>query len=155
MFTRICIASDDKSLLAGLPPGCEFREGKGLAKGAWAVFLDGKAIWNYEATKEKAAQEAKQRLDNLKWSQDRKNDNDFRVKEIIRRGEFNDNDLKTLGLKPSSDLRWFIPKAAEIFGLRSRDVRPVIKDLIKIAHTDGGSKIEYVNAKKALEALRR
>ena len=69
-------------------------------------------------------------------------------------GEATDADLKLLGLKDgSSGLKWFIPAAAELFGVTSHAVRPRIKDLIRIGHSDMGTKLEFVNPKKALAAL--
>ena len=37
--------------------------------------------------------------------------------------------------------------------MTSREIRPKIKDLIKVGHSESGAKYELVNAKQALAAL--
>jgi hypothetical protein len=156
MFTRICIATDDKSLLSGLPPDAGFANGRGpLGSGKWFVHIKSLDIsTNLFPRKEDAVKEAHEWVDSRLHNEQVKFDKRRRYSEVAKRlragEEITEADLKTLGLKLNSGLAWFIPAAAELFGLTSRQVRPYIKDLI---YKSGP--YEGVNAKKALEAIAR
>lgn len=144
-------------LLADIP-GAKWRRGKGLIAGHYGVEVNGEVVGNYHAKPEDAVAEAKQTLANRdQWAKDKaaRTEAIGKMRErLLSGGEATDQDLQLLGLRSgSSGLEWFIPAAAEAFGINSRAVRPHIRDLIKIGHTDMGVKKEFVEPKKALRAL--
>jgi hypothetical protein len=144
--------------LSELPTGAKFIEGKGvLGKGKWAVEIGGKMVGNLMPSKEEAIKNTKMWLKNRELATKEKTERSDKLKSLanaIHSGkEITDSDLKTMGLKTSSGLPWFIPAAAELFGISSREVRPMIKDLIKTGHSDMGAKLESVNSRAALNAI--
>lgn len=154
--TRELIAEHDH-LLADIP-GAKWRRGKGLIAGHYGVEVDGEGIGNFHAKPDDAAAQAKQWLANRAAAKDEADKHSAAVGNLRERllsgGEPTDSDLKLLGLKDgSSGLKWFIPAAAKVFGITSHAVRPHIKDMIRIGHTDMGTKLEFVSPKKALQAI--
>lgn len=150
-------AGEHDHLLADIP-GAKWRRGKGLIAGHYGVEVDGEGIGNYHAKPEDAAAQAKQWLANRAAAKDEADKHSAAVGKLRDRllsgGEPTDADLKLLGLKDgSSGLKWFIPAAAKVFGITSHAVRPHIKDMIRIGHTDMGTKLEFVSPKKALQAI--
>ena len=150
-------AGEHDHLLADIP-GAKWRRGKGLIAGHYGVEVDGEGVGNFHAKPEDAAAQAKQWLDNRAAAKDEADKHSAAVGKLRERllsgGEPTDADLKLLGLKDgSSGLKWFIPAAAEVFGITSHAVRPHIKDMIRIGHTDMGTKLEFVSPKKALQAI--
>ena len=150
-------AGEHDHLLADIP-GAKWRRGKGLIAGHYGVEVDGEGIGNYHAKPEDAAAQAKQWLANRGPGKDGADQDTAAVGKLRDRllsgGESTDADLKLLGLKDgSSGLKWFIPAAAKVFGITSHAVRPHIKDMIRIGHTDMGTKLEFVSPKKALQAI--
>lgn len=150
-------ASEPDHLLADIP-GAKWRRGKGLIAGHYGVDVNGEVVGNYHAKPEDAVAEAKQTLANRdQWAKDKAARTEAIGKlrdRLMSGGEATDQDLQLLGLRAgSSGLEWFIPAAAEAFGVNSRAVRPHIRDLIRIGHTDMGAKKEFVEPKKALQAL--
>lgn len=150
-------AGEHDHLLADIP-GAKWRRGKGLIAGHYGVEVDGEGIGNYHAKPEDAAAQAKQWLANRAAAKDEADKHSAAVGKLRDRllsgGESTDADLKLLGLKDgSSGLKWFIPAAAKVFGITSHAVRPHIKDMIRIGHTDMGTKLEFVSPKKALQAI--
>lgn len=144
-------------LLADIP-GAKWRRGKGLIAGHYAVEVDGETQGNFHAKPEDAVSEAKQWMANAKASKDeadRKTEAVGKMRDrLLSGGEVTDADLALLGLRDgSSGLKWFIPAAANVFGISSRAVRPYIADQIRVGHTDMGSKLEFVSPKKALQAI--
>lgn len=144
-------------LLADMP-GAKFKRGKGLIAGHFGVEVDGSVIGNYHAKPEDAVAEAKQSMAGRAAAAKDKAERAEAMTNLRDRlaagGEATDADLKLLGLKDgSSGLKWFIPAASELFGITSHAVRPRIKDLIRIGHSEMGTKLEFVNPKKALAAL--
>ena len=63
------------------------------------------------------------------------------------------SDLATLGLKEKAGLKWFMPAAAELFGISSRAVRPHIAPLIHTGYSDMGAKYESVHSASGLKAI--
>ncbi len=141
-------------LLADMP-GAKWRRGKGLIAGHYGVEVDGKLMGNYHAKPEDAVAQAKQWMANQAAAAKDKADRVEaigKLRERLMSGVYpSDADLKLLGLREeSSGLQWFIPAAAEVFGISSRAVRPHIKDMIRVGHTDMGVKKEFVKPKAAL-----
>lgn len=150
-------AGEHDHLLADIP-GAKWRRGKGLIAGHYGVEVDGEGIGNFHAKPEDAAAQAKQWLANRAAAKDEADKHSAAVGKLRDRllsgGEPTDADLKLLGLKDgSSGLKWFIPAAAKVFGITSHAVRPHVKDMIRIGHTDMGTKLEFVSPKKALQAI--
>ena len=144
-------------LLADIP-GAKWRRGKGRIAGHYGVEVDGEAMGNYHEKPEAAVAEAKQWLANRKASKvetERRAAALFALKDrLLSGGEVGDADLKMLGLRDgSSGLEWFIPAAAELFGISSRQVRPLIAEMIRTGHTDMGAKKEFVTPNNALQAM--
>lgn len=144
-------------LLADIP-GAKWRRGKGLIAGHYGVDVDGDVVGNYHAKPEDAAAAAKRWLADSAAASERKASTDAARAALRGRleagAEVTDADLNLLGLRPaSSGLEWFIPAAAKLFGISSRAVRPHIKDLIRIGHTDMGVKKEFVDPKRGLQAI--
>lgn len=139
--------------------GIEVRPGKGLIKDKFLADVDGEIVpggpWNTPDEATAAAHAWRANRQQAKAEQVRQAEVKKGIADRIRAGgEPTDADLKAIGLRPgSSDLRWFIPAAADLFGISSRAVRPYIKDLIKVGHTDMGAKREYVGPKQALQAI--
>lgn len=144
-------------LLAEIP-GAKWRRGKGLISGHYGVDVDGDVVGNYHAKPEDAVSAAKQALAIRSAGAKATEEHAGAVAKLKDRlmsgGDVTDADLNLLGLRPgSSGLQWFIPAAAKVFGITSHSVRPHIKDLIRIGHTDMGVKKEFVDPKKALQAI--
>jgi len=144
-------------LLADMP-GAKFKRGKGMIAGHFGVEVDGSVVGNYHAKPEDAVAEAKQslagRAAHAKEKAERADAMNKLRDRLVAGGEATDADLKLLGLKDgSSGLKWFIPAAAQLFGITSHAVRPRIKDLIRVGHSDMGTKLEFVDPKKALRAI--
>lgn len=155
--TREDDADPHAHLLADLP-GASWARGKGMISGHYAVKLNGEVVANYHAKPEDAAAEAKRVVaDKARWAKEA----DQHAKDVVALrerllagGQVTDLDLKLVGLRPSSSgLQWFIPAAAKLFGITSHAVRPHIKDLIRVGHTDMGVKKEFVDPAKGLAAI--
>lgn len=146
-------------LLADFPEGSKWSRGNGRIKGHYAVELPGgDVVGNYHENPEHAVGQAKDWLASRATVAKEKSDRAAAIGALRDRlmsgGEATASDLKLLGLKEgSSGLKWFIPAAAEVFGITSHAVRPHIKDMIRVGHTDMGSKLEFVNPAKALAAI--
>lgn len=150
-------AGEHDHLLADIP-GAKFTRGKGLIAGHYAVEVDGKTQGNYHEKPEDAVAQAKQWIANKADTERNEAARAAAVANMRERltagGDATDSDLKLLGLKDgSSGLKWFIPAAAEVFGITSHAVRPHIRELIRTGHTDMGTKLEFVSPKKALAAV--
>jgi hypothetical protein len=150
---------EEQKLLSDLPEGAVFKEGRGpLGRGKFFVELGGKMLGNLQASKVDAVKEAKQRLANEEFARQSATDRERRRAALEAKirggGEITDADLKFIGLRTgSSDLRWFIPAAADLFKISSRAVRPLIADLIRQGSTDFGTKREYVSPRQGLAAI--
>lgn len=150
-------ASEHDHLLADIP-GAKWRRGKGHIAGQYGVEVDGNVLGGYHAKPEDAVADYKQRAaTRAQWAEDEARHTaavgNLRER-LLSGGEPTDSDLKLLGLKDgSSGLKWFIPAAAKVFGITSHAVRPHIKDMIRIGHSDMGTKLEFVSPKKALQAI--
>jgi hypothetical protein len=144
-------------LLADIP-GAKWRRGKGLIAGRYGVEVDGRVDGGFHVKPEDAVADAKNWIETRKrWADESANHEkamgDMRER-LLSGGEVTDADLKLLDLKAgSSGLKWFIPAAAKVFGITSHAVRPHIKDMIRIGHTDMGAKLEFVSPRKALKAV--
>ena len=154
--TRELIAEHER-LLADIP-GAKWRRGKGHIAGHYGVEVDGDVLGGYHVRPEDAVADHKQRVaTRARWAEEAAADKAAVGKlrdRLLSGGEPTDADLKLLGLKDgSSGLKWFIPAAAKVFGITSHAVRPHIKDMIRIGHTDMGTKLEFVSPKKALQAI--
>lgn len=149
----------DASLIADIE-GAQFVRGRGLIKDHYGVALaDGVAIGNFHKTPEAAAAEAIERLA-IRKGQDKAASARQEQLGLIRARLLSgqsatDKDLGTLELKSVSQLAWFIPAAAELFGISSKAVRPYIKDFIRVSRTDLGRKVENVAAESGLNAIAR
>jgi hypothetical protein len=148
-------AQDD--LLTGIP-GAKFNRGKGRIAGHYGVDVGGEMMSNYHADPVHAVAEAKQWIANRADNERNKAARSAAVGNMRDRlmagGDVTDSDLKLLGLKDgSSGLKWFIPAAAEVFGITSHAVRPHIKAVIRTGTTDMGTKLEFVDPKKAMAAI--
>lgn len=142
-------------LLSDFPPGYHFIEGKGLIKGHWAVADEsGRAVWNYEPTKEAAVAQAKQRLANLAANQRAESERLARVGQIRDKltagAELTDGDLAALNLKTSAGFPYLSKVVQEMFGISRAKVREAMGDAIKVGHTDMGAERHFANARKAL-----
>jgi len=146
---------EDDKLLADLPPGAGFVEGKGqLGRGKFMV-VAGNISSNLHATKEEAVKEAKQWLKNRELTDRKKAEDNVRrakLAEHLLSGsqEISDTDLKFLDLRPTTEMRFLMPAAAQLFGLKSRDVRPYVANMIRIGYTEFGAKKEYISSRPAL-----
>lgn len=156
---KMAAGSIDAALLEGLPEGSSIIRGKGLIKNRFAVKLEnGDVPASFEETPEKAVEEAKASLLRRAKFREESEQRAALLGAIADRlkagGEVSDADLATLDLKAgSSDLKWFIPAAASLFGVPSRAIRPFIADQIRTGHTDMGAKREFVSPKVALAAV--
>ena len=154
-------SDEDDKLLEGMPEAAVFGEGRGvLGRGKYYVELDGQMLGNLQPSKEAAVIEAKRELARREENNRQKAEVAERRKQIVDRvskgGEVTESDLKFMGLKPGgSDLRWFIPAAADLFGVSSRAIRPFIADMVKVGYSDMGAKREYVAPAKAIVAIAR
>jgi len=151
-------AIDHDALLAGLPAGAKFVRGKGSIAEHYGVAINGETVGNFHARPEDAVAEAKKWLEWVAANNREKARKSAFIDEIRNRllagGDATDVELNCLGLRVgSSDLRWFIPAAAKVFGISSRAVRPLIADMIRVGHTDMGAKREFVTPGKALRAV--
>lgn len=139
--------------------GIRIKPGKGFITGKFLADLDGDSVpggpWDTEEAARAAAEKWRETL--VEWakqSADMRARKDALVQRLKNGGEVADGDLKLLNLRAgTSDLKWFIPAAADLFGIGSRQVRPYIRDLIRVWHTDMGAKRESVPPKKALRAI--
>lgn len=150
-------AGEHDRLLSDLP-GAKWRRGHGLIDGHYGVEIGGEVLGNYHARPEDAVAAARRELSVRDESARRKAERASRIAGLRQRlgsgGEATDADLFMLGLRAgSSGLPWFIPAAAEVFGIASRAVRPHIKDLIRVGRTDMGAKREFVDPRRALRAV--
>lgn len=148
--TRLSRAGD--STVVAIP-------GKGLIKGKFIVEVDGERApggpWDNEAAAVAAGEAWKLRkIAQAKDIADERQRWD-RIADRIRGGEApTDDEIRRLGLRlPASDVRWFFPIAAELFGLPSRAIRPTVANLIRVGHTDMGAAHELVPTRAALMAV--
>lgn len=142
-----------------LSDGIIVREGKGLIKGKFLAEVDGDDVPGGPFNTQEEAREAAhawrarkaQSAANSAKEKARKDD----LVQRIRAGEdLSPKLIESLGLASrSSDVRNFFPIAAELFGLTSRDIRPLVKDLIRTSFTDMGAKREFVPTLDALKAV--
>lgn len=145
-------------LLADLPAGAKWKRGKGVINGHYGVELSGEVVGNFHKNPEDAAKDAYnvllQRQQFAKEAEEKETNIKAARERILSGGEVTDADLKLMGIKASmSGMEYFISRAAKLFGIPSRQVRPFVKDLIKIGHTENGVRKEFVPPKKALRAI--
>lgn len=139
--------------------GVEVRPGKGLIKDKYLAEHDGEGVpggpWNTPQEAEAAAHAHAEHKARRAREEQSKADLKAALRARLRDGgEPTDVDLQLVGLRAgSSDLKWFIPAAADLFGIPSRRVRPHIEKMIRVGHTDMGAKRESVPTKKALQAV--
>ena len=144
---------------AGSIDGIVIKPGKGLIKGKFKAEVDGVGLPGDAFNTEQEAYEAAlkyrevlaKRANEGAEAQRRKD----AIAESFRNGDQVTNaQIESLGLKSDfSDMRWFMSTAADLFGLNSRQIRPIVKDLIKVRRSDMGTEYEYVPTRKALEAI--
>ena len=144
-------------LLADIPDA-KWSRGKGVIAGQYGVEIGGSIVGNYHAKPEDAVAEAKQQLAKKSEFERAVQAKERAISSIRERllscGEVTDGDLSMLGLRSgSAGLQWFIPAAAKLFGIGSREVRPLISEHIRAGHTDMGAKKEFVEPKKALQSI--
>lgn len=137
----------------------EARPGKGLIKGKFLPYLNGESTPGGPFdTAEAAIEHAKSYAGNVLEGEANAQRDQARMQTVrgkVERGEaLNKPDLDFLNLREGySDLRWFIPNAARLFGLTSRKVRPLVSDLIRVSHNDMGTKFESVPTNRALQQM--
>jgi hypothetical protein len=136
-------------------------EGKGLIKGKFLSAVDGKGTpggpWESKLAAQQAAEAWRARLQQAASAANVERARKDRLVQKLRDGhEPTISEVESIGLRArGSDLTYFIPAAAELFGISSRAVRPLIKDIIRVGHTDMGAKRESVNPIKALMQMAR
>ncbi|MBP6616365.1 MAG: hypothetical protein KA195_00180, partial [Burkholderiaceae bacterium] len=139
--------------------GITIKPGKGLIKGKFLAEVDGDGVpggpWDTEQKARTAAEAWKQTTADRATEDAAERARRGRIADKFRAGEVVTNaEIESLGLKTgSSDMRWFMSTAANLFGLNSRDIRPLVKDLIRTSLTDMGAKREFVPTRQALEAI--
>lgn len=149
-------AAAAKSSGVAADSGIVVREGKGHIAGKFLADADGEGVpggpWATQDEAREAAQAWRAKTEDHKVDAAALRQRKDALVERLRDGqEPTAADLHLLGLRQgSSDLQWFIPSAADLFGINSRAVRPLIADLIRVGHTDMGAKREYVNPSAAL-----
>ncbi|MDV7399796.1 hypothetical protein RZS08_50745, partial [Arthrospira platensis SPKY1] len=117
--------------------GITIKPGKGLIKGKFLAEVDGDGVpggpWDTEAQARAAAEAWKQTTADRATENAAERARRDRIAEKFRNGEPVSNaEIESLGLKTgTSDMRWFMSTAANLFGLNSRDIRPIVKDLIR------------------------
>lgn len=149
-------AGEHDHLLAQIP-GAKLRRGKGPISAYYGVELNGEVVGNFHVKPDDAIAEAKQLIsDKAKWAKDADDHTkaviDLRGR-LLSGGEPTEGDLALLGLRHKSNLKWFIPAAAKVFGITSHAVRPHIKEMITVAKNDFGVPKEFVNSKNGLQAI--
>lgn len=152
--------ADDEEVppIPGDLPGAEWARGKGLIRGHYGVKIDGDVVGGYKPTPEEAIEAARAELATkagFKEAADRRKAQLSALRGRLEAGgDATAGDLALLGLRAGgADLRWFIPAAAELFGISSRAVRPKVADLIRVGTNDMGTKRELVDPVKALRAM--
>jgi hypothetical protein len=139
--------------------GIEIQQGRGLIKGKFLADVDGDGVpggpWETEAQARQAAEAWKQTLAERQTQSAAERARRDSIAEKFRNGgEVTNAEIESLGLKlGSSDVRWFFPTAANLFGLSSRAIRPIVGDLIRTGTTDMGVKREFVPTRQALKAI--
>lgn len=139
--------------------GITIRPGKGLIKDKFLADVDGDIVpggpWDTREAARSAAEDYRQRKGERKAEDDRiRKQKDELADRLKSGGDVTEADLRLVNLRPgSSDLRWFIPATADLFGITSRAVRPHIADMIRVGYTDMGVKREFVTPGKALQAV--
>ena len=149
--------ANDAKLLEGLPAGATFSEGKGpLGSGQWAVKVDGKMVWNTEATKEEAARVAKAKLAERGQDAVATVVSDAKDKKIGMKltagGDVTDDDLRHLGLRTNkmSHFTYLSDAVQRAFGTNNRKVREAMGDALQKRMNEGGTVILMANPRKAL-----
>jgi hypothetical protein len=150
---------DAEGLTAAQDDGIVVTPGKGLIKGKFLSSADGNGTpggpWNTEAEARAAAEAWRTRLEQAAAAATVERSRKDSFAQRLREGhQPTVAEVEGLGLRArGSDLTYFIPTAADLFGISSRAVRPLVKDLIRIGYTDMGAKRESVNPMKALAQM--
>ena len=141
--------------------GIVITPGKGLIKGKFLSSVDGDGTpggpWATEGEARNAAlQWRKTKATRAAEAVADRNRKDSYLQKLRSGHTPTAQEVEGLGLRASgADLTYFIPRAADLFGITSRQVRPLIADLIRVGHTDMGAKRESVNPMKALAQMAR
>lgn len=139
--------------------GITVHEGKGLIKGKFLSRVEGKGTpggpWSTPDDARAAAVAWKVRMAEGVAERAKERAKKDAMAQRLRDGATpTEAELRMIGLRPgSSDLRWFIPAVADLFGISSRAVRPLLGDLIRSVHTDMGTTREVVNPIRGLMAV--
>lgn len=139
--------------------GITVHEGKGLIKGKFLSRVEGKGTpggpWSTPDDARAAAVAWKARMAEGVAERAKERAKKDAMAQRLRDGATpTEAELRMIGLRPgSSDLRWFIPAVADLFGISSRAVRPLLGDLIRSVHTDMGATREVVNPIRGLMAV--
>ena len=139
--------------------GIEIKPGKGLALGKFFAVVDGESAPGGPWPDPQQAQEAglgwrKRKAEYARAEADARSRKDALASRLKAGATPTPAELDMLGLRPgSSGAKWFFPAAADLFGISSRAVRPLVRDLIRVGHTDMGTRIEAVDPTKALMAM--
>ena len=141
--------------------GIVIKPGKGFIVGKFISEVDGDGVpggpFETEVSARAAAEAWRERkADRATESAAERARRDAMAERIKAGAEPTANEIKSLDLaSPESDIRWFFPTAANLFGLTSRQIRPMVAAMIRIASNDMGTKRELVPTKNALMAIGR
>jgi len=145
--------------IAAAEDGIVIRPGKGFIVGKFISEVDGDGVPGGPFDTEDAAREAAEawrtkKADRATESATERARRDAMAEKIKAGTEPTAGEIKSLDLAAGeSDIRWFFPTAANLFGLTSRQIRPMVSDMIRVARNDMGTKRELVPTKKALMAI--
>ena len=134
-------------------------EGRGLIKGQFLAQIAGDFVpggpWSTEQQAQAAGEQwrefCQKASEHLALDEKRR----AALAAKVKAGEWlSPEELRYLGLRPDfSDVRWFIPKSAALFGLSSHSIRPLIKNMIRHTKTDMGVTREWVPTHTALARI--
>ena len=136
--------------------GIVIKPGKGFIVGKFISEVDGDGVPGGPFDTEDAAREAAEawrtkKADRATESAAERARRDAMAEKIKAGAEPTAGEIKSLDLAAGeSDIRWFFPTAANLFGLTSRQIRPIVAGLIRVGQNDMGTKRELVPTKKAL-----
>lgn len=130
--------------------------GKMLIKGKFLALIGDVSVpggpWDTESAARDGAKAWKQQLEaSARASTAEIARRDALADRLLAGEEVSDAQIESLGLKIGfSDVRWFFPVAANLFGLTSRQIRPLVKSLIRTSYTVMGTERELVPTRRAL-----
>lgn len=145
-------AVQDESGVTAIP-------GKGLIKDKFLAIVDGEYApggpWETEGAAIKAGEAWKLlQIDQARQKTQERERWDHLADKLRAGQRPTDNEIQMIGLRlPASDVRWFFPVAAQLFGVSSRSIRMKVASMIRVGFTDMGVKREFVPTIDALLAV--